>query len=180
MKRHIGFSIVAGGALLATMMMAKGASAQDVVPVPVSPVQGPTAPSSYPRAPERAELAKPNPVLFGSGGLAFAGAYIPGIVVAASSDHDGDKWLYAPLIGPWIDLGTRGCENSIATPTCGVTGFDRAALITSGVVQALGAAAMLGSFAVPQRHLVIGGNNVQIAPASFDSRGHGVMAFGNF
>jgi len=47
-------------------------------------------------------------------------------VVAASSDHEGDKWLYVPLVAPWIDLASRGCDNNVELQTCGTNGFDRA------------------------------------------------------
>jgi hypothetical protein len=100
--------------------------------------------------------------------------------VAASSDHDGDKWLYAPLAGPWIDLATRGCSNDIQTGTCGTNGFERAALIGSGSLQALGVLGVLAGFAIPQKRLVTTTGQWHLAPASFSGRGQGIMAFGTF
>jgi hypothetical protein len=129
---------------------------------------------------ERTELVTPNPVLLGGGAIAFLGAYVPSIIVAASSDHDGDKWLYAPVAGPWIDWATRGCGDNNRTAQCGVDGFDRAALIGSGALQALGVVAMLGSLTMPQRRLTTTTAKVQLGPASFGRGGQGIMAFGNF
>jgi hypothetical protein len=181
MKANAGSTTIAAGAVAAIMMLAPPLRAQNA-PVQISPTPTPypTTPSRPPVGAERTEFVTPNAALLGAGGLAFAGAYIPGVVVAASSDHDGDKWLYAPLIGPWIDLATRGCGDSIPTPTCGTNGFDRAALIGSGSLQALGVIGMLASFTMPQRRLVTTTAKVQLAPVSFGSRGQGIVAFGNF
>jgi hypothetical protein len=116
--------------------------------------------------------------------VTLAASYIPSVVVAATSDHDGDKWLYAPVIGPWVDLATRGCTGDSRTPTCGVTGFERAALIGTGVVQVFGAAQIAGAFFLPQRHLTTKTASdkptVQFAPATFGSSGQGIVALGTF
>jgi hypothetical protein len=161
-------------------MVGRGAHAQNA-PVQVSP-GAPPATQYYryqPVGAERTEFVMPNSMLLGGGFLTFAAAYAPSIVVAASSDHDGDKWLYVPLAGPWVDWATRGCGSTV-TPTCGVNGFDRAALITSGAVQAIGVAAMVGSLFSREKAVAIRSAKVQLAPATFDSRGQGIMAFGNF
>jgi hypothetical protein len=179
MKRNVGSAAVAIGAFAAITIVGTGAYAQNTAPAPVSPMPYPTPPGRYPAGAERTEFARPNPVMLGAGGLAFAGAYIPGVVVAASSDHDGDEWLYAPVIGPWLDLATRGCGDDPNTPVCGVTAFDRAALISSGVFQAFGLAAMLGAFTLPQKRLATTAT-IQLAPATFDPRSQGIVAFGQF
>jgi hypothetical protein len=113
------------------------------------------------------------------------GGYVPSFIVAASSDHDGDKWLYAPVIGPFIDLASRGCENDIQTATCGTTAWERGSLIASGVIQTVGAAMVVGSFFTPTRKLVSTGavdkpRLLQISPVTLGSRAPGLMAFGTF
>jgi hypothetical protein len=133
---------------------------------------------------QRTDFVVPNPVLLTSGGLTLAASYIPALVVAASSDHDGDKWLYVPIAGPWVDLATRGCGDTV-TPTCGVTGFERAALIGTGIIHALGAAQVLAAFTLPQKRLTTTSAQadkptVQIAPTTFGAHAQGIVAFGTF
>jgi hypothetical protein len=137
---------------------------------------------------DRTEFVRPNGVLLATGGVTILGSYIPSIVVAASSDHDGDNWLYVPLIGPWVDLGTRGCGDEGNTGTCGVTAFDRVALIANGVAQAAGLAQLVWAFALPQRHLVVTAPSetgaaqkptFHVMPGSV-GRGNGIVAFGTF
>jgi hypothetical protein len=183
MKANVGYTLMAAGALAAVAMLATPAHAQNApaqVQVQVTPMPYPTTPAR-PVGAERTEFVTPNAVWLAGGGMAILGAYIPGLVVAASSDHDGDKWLYAPIIGPWFDLATRGCDdNEIDRTNCGTNGFDRAALIGSGSLQALGVLAVIGSFAMPQRRLVTTTGQWHLAPASFSGRGQGIMAFGTF
>ena len=172
-----------------TPVQRASAQAQNgVQETPGQPMPYPTTPV-YPTTPYRAqgvvgaeqvEYARPNMPLLAAGGIAFLGAYVPSFVVAASSDHDGDKWLYAPLVGPWIDLASRGCDNDVELPTCGTNGFDRAGLITSGVAQAIGVAAIFGGFTLPTKRIVTTTGTIQFAPTSFDRHSHGLVAFGNF
>src|SRR5262245_54025367 len=90
---------------------------------------------------------KPNPELLGVGVGVFAAAYIPGVLVAMQSDRDGDGWLYAPVIGPWVDLFDReGCGQG-----CGYETINKLLLIGSGVAQAVGVGAVVASFLVPER-----------------------------
>jgi hypothetical protein len=175
--------------MLATPSHAQNAAPVQIVPVPaqvspgpvqVTPMPYPNTAYRYPVGAEKTEFVVPNPVLLGAGGIAFLGGYVPSIVVAASSDHDGDKWLYVPVAGPWVDWATRGCGSGDNPATCGVTGFDRIGLIASGTVQALGVLAMLGSFTMPQKRVVTTTGEIHFAPASFGSRSQGIMAFGNF
>jgi hypothetical protein len=191
MKSRIRSALVPFGALAAASLVSASAPAQSTAPSPaLAPTPAPTGPTLYPSTPyryqmgeQRAELMKPNPVLLTTGGLTLIGAYAPAVVIAASSDHDGDKWLYAPVIGPWIDLASRGCDN-VRTTTCGVSGFERAALIGSGVLQVIGVAEILGAFTTPARRLVTAHASdrltMQIVPATFGPRTSGLAAFGTF
>jgi hypothetical protein len=194
MKARIGSAIVAIGAFAAINNVSLSASAQNAAPAPASPT-GPGAPTpptttypttqyQHPMGEQRTEFLRPNPVLLGTGALTALSAYVPGFIVALGSDHDGDDWLYAPLIGPWLDLATRGCGDGLDTPTCGTTGFETAALIGSGVVQAIGAAQLVAAFTLPQRKLESQASStkprVNIAPTSFGRGAQGIMAFGTF
>jgi hypothetical protein len=157
-----------------------------MMPAPGAPGPMPTAPYRPPTGEQKTVFVHPNVPLLTSGALVFLGGYVPGFVVAATSDHDGDKWLYGPIIGPWGDLAARGCDNNIQTATCGTTAWQRGALIASGAVQAVGAAMMVGSFFTPQRKLVTTTGAVDkpqllsVAPVSFDAHTPGVMAIGTF
>jgi hypothetical protein len=72
-------------------------------------------------------------LLLTSWGLSFSAA------AAGSLDRD-DRWLYAPVIGPWITLAERAdCQP--ARDTCDDPGED-ALLAVDGVVQ-LGSAVMI-------------------------------------
>jgi hypothetical protein len=82
--------------------------------------------------------------------------------VAASSKTDSDRWLYAPLVGPFIDLGNRKetCDfgiNSNGGRNAYCSDDDssvRFFLMTDGLMQAAGATMMILGFALPQRLLV--------------------------
>jgi hypothetical protein len=195
MKSNVGSTLIAAGAFAAVGMLATPSHAQNaapvqIVPVPVQVSPGPmqvtpmpypnTAYQRYPIGAEKTEFVVPNPVLLGAGGIAFLGAYIPSVVVAASSDHDGDKWLYVPVAGPWVDWAVRGCGSGDNPATCGVNGFDRVGLIASGAVQGLGVLAMIGSFTMPSKRLMTTTGEVHFAPASFGRGSSGLMAFGSF
>src|SRR5580692_3680226 len=49
----------------------------------------------------------PDWAVLGSGLLVFGGTYTASLVVAATSTHAGDKGLYAPIVGPWLDIANR-------------------------------------------------------------------------
>ena len=115
MKSRLGFATIALAGFAAVSGFAANASAQNMDQAPGQSPAGPMAPSGptigVGNAPyhavgeDRTEFVRPNGVLLATGGLTLLGSYIPSIVVAASSDHDGDNWLYVPVIGPWVDLG---------------------------------------------------------------------------
>src|SRR5262245_24136125 len=50
----------------------------------------------------------PNAGLITSGVMMFGIPYASSVIVAASSERAGDKNLYLPLVGPWMDLANRG------------------------------------------------------------------------
>jgi hypothetical protein len=120
------------------------------------------------------------PLLF-TGLFFFGASYIPAVGVAAESNRPADNPnLYIPVVGPWIDYGQRGCTPQLP---CGNESGNKALLITDGVVQGIGALAMVTSLFVPEkksRHwFFIGNDKVQATPSSIGS-GYGMTAVGKF
>ena len=115
-------------------------------------------------------------------GLFFFGAsYIPAVGIAAESNRPADNPnLYIPIAGPWLDLGQRGCTPQLP---CGNENGNKALLITDGVVQGVGALAMVTSLFIPEkksRHwFFIGNDKVHTTPSMVGS-GYGMTAVGKF
>jgi hypothetical protein len=118
------------------------------------------SPISPPVGAER--RGSPNTTLLAAGIATFVVSYAPSAYVSIDSDHKGDKNLYAPIVGPWLDLANRGCSGStIATAAgpfdltsrqrCGTSAFETAALITGGILQGIGAIAITGAFFVQNK-----------------------------
>ncbi len=99
----------------------------------------------------------PNRILLGAGIATFVIGYGASASVPFDSDHKGDKNLYAPLVGPWIDLANRGCAGpTIPTASgpleltsrqhCGTSAVEEVALVAGGILQGIGAVAVMSSF----------------------------------
>jgi hypothetical protein len=136
----------------------------------------------------------PNPTLLGSGAGTFVLGYAPAVVVGIVSDHKGDDNLFIPVAGPWIDLGKRDCSGATiltsngpfelaSRSNCGTSDIERAALITTGIVQGAGVLQMLASLFVPDRRVTVvahsRGPKIMVAPTYF-AGGAGAMASGRF
>ena len=127
------------------------------------------------RGPDRG----PNWMLLSSGLIVFGGTYTASVVVAGTSDHPGDKGLYAPLVGPWLDIANRcpvRCDDETGRKV--LLGFD-------GVFQAIGALSIVGSILYPYG----GGRSVarndmkptfRVLPASLGRGTPGLTAVGTF
>jgi hypothetical protein len=104
---------------------------------------------------------RPRKGLVISGAIVFGIPYFLSLSVAASSKYEPDRWLYAPLVGPFIDLGNRK-ENCVTTPSgptrtdtfCQDDSSERFFLMADGLMQAAGATMLIFGFALPQRLLV--------------------------
>jgi len=67
-------------------------------------------------------------------------SYVPVMIVGIESSLPADKYLFAPVVGPWIDFAKRDCT------TCGNEKLNKALLVTDGVFQGIGALEIVGSF----------------------------------
>ncbi len=83
------------------------------------------------------------------GGIVTALAYAPAAVVGAESSRAGDRVLFLPLFGPWIDLvGRDKCitppqvatDTAVPTDPCIAETANRVGIVVSGVAQAIGGA----------------------------------------
>ena len=80
----------------------------------------------------------------GFGGALLGGAWIPSIIVAASSSIDANHWLYVPVVGPWAAYATRdACVPAQDPRPCLNDAGERVALIVDGILQATGAALLI-------------------------------------
>jgi len=118
---------------------------------------------------------RPNAPLLVTGGLIFAASYITGVVVAAESPRKEDKSLYAPVVGPWIDIARRDDCNASDT-ACNTQNTERGLLIAMGIAQGVGAVLAVASFFIPERNLV---ERVVITPMAYKGGG-GVGVGGRF
>jgi hypothetical protein len=127
--------------------------------------------------------APPNMTLLGLGATTLVLGYVPSWSVAMSSDHEGDDKLVIPVVGPWFDLATRGCEGQIASTRCGTTALERAALVTGGIVQGLGALQIMGAFFASQKPAGLTPPPMPrfaIVPTMFGGHGVGALGRGRF
>jgi hypothetical protein len=119
----------------------------------------------------------PNGYLFGSGLIMTGVAYTPALIVAINSDRSEDKYLYAPFVGPWLDLGARD----------GGSKGERTLLVVDGVFQAIGAIEILASFAFTgHTETAHAKDSTSVAsrtifvPAKLSEQGYGLVALGQF
>lgn len=138
-----------------------------------------------PRAEGTREYVGPNRALLMSGIIVAGVPYIASIGVAASSNHEGDSNLYIPVVGPWLDLGSRGgcpagssaCDNETANKF--LIGAD-------GVLQGIGALQIIGSFIFPETRTTatIAATKwtpeLTLTPAKMGKTGYGLTAFAEF
>jgi hypothetical protein len=124
----------------------------------------------------------PNRSLLSSGLFAVGVPYVASVIVATQSDHAGDKNLYLPVVGPWIDLGNRGGCDGIGQASCDrETGY-KVLLVLDGIIQGLGALDLLGAFVFPETRTVTVAERprVFVAPAYLGKSSYGVSALATF
>ena len=124
------------------------------------------------------EKRTPNRPLLITGGAIIAASYTPALVVAATSGRDGDQYLYIPVAGPWIDLGVRG---GCGPGSCGTEAIYKTLLVATGIAHAVGAAAVISSFLVPeQRTLRTADAKPHVVPTQMGKNGYGLSLVGNW
>jgi hypothetical protein len=107
---------------------------------------------------------------------------VPALVVAITSERTEDNHLYAPIVGPWIDLATRGdCSGDCSHET-----VNKVLLVTDGVFQGLGALQIAGSLLFPERQITLRSSDgtpalaLSVLPAHFARGANGIQAVGEF
>jgi hypothetical protein len=116
-----------------------------------------------------------------AGTLALVVSYAPTAYLGATSGQASDRVLFAPVVGPWLDVVHRSAcvapPSPIPLPVnpCIVETATRAALVTSGALQDLGALLVLVGLPASS-HVVEGGDR---GVAFVPSPGGGAL-FGRF
>lgn len=121
------------------------------------------------------------PALFRSGLATFGAGYLAAVIVAATSSHAGDSRLYVPVLGPWLDLGSRG-SCPVGSTACDHETTNKILIVGDGVIQAAGVVTMLAGLLSPNRTVVAtkGFSIAQIVPVSYGQGSPGLAAYGRF
>lgn len=116
--------------------------------------------------------------LVGGGVALFAVPYLIGAFGAISVQGEGSsEWLGIPLVGPWLALGQRGSScGEIGEPSpggfnCFVDQAGTGLLITSGVMQALGAGMVTLGLINTREYAVADYAKVQLTPVATPTGG---------
>jgi len=139
--------------------------------------------SSPPPAAVESGGVLPNRDLLRSGVFTLGASYVPALVVAIESDRSADKHLYAPIVGPWLDLAHRDddCNGSCEKETA-----NKVLLVTDGIFQGIGALQIIGAFIFPETRAVTIAKSDGTPAVSFTvvptrlATGNGLVAVGNF
>jgi len=106
----------------------------------------------------------PNRPLLITGLVVLGGSYGASAIVAATSDRKADEKLYYPVVGPWMDLSDRGCDEQ----PCGSDSFNKVLLVGGGVLQGVGALGVLLSLVIPEttttEWYLIGNETLHVVP----------------
>ncbi|HEY8041150.1 MAG TPA: hypothetical protein VIF15_15190 [Polyangiaceae bacterium] len=116
-----------------------------------------------------------------AGVVILALSYVPTAYVGAASNRPEDRVLLAPVVGPWIDFAGRSRCVAPASPVplpvdpCLGETASRAAIVTSGAMQGLGA--LLTVIGLPASSRIVDGGDrgVAVVPT-----GNGAMMVGSF
>jgi hypothetical protein len=156
---------VAAGALAAAVVVggAATASAQEKVVVANGDDRGSDGPRAF---------------LLKSGLVTTGLAYTPALIVALKSDRSEDEYLFAPFVGPFLDLANRHDENKAA----------RTLLVLDSIFQTLGLLQLIASCVPIERVSDVGAANstastwsqTAVAPARLSEDGYGLVAQGRF
>jgi hypothetical protein len=132
-------------------------------------------------ATDRIVTTGPDRSLLRSGVWTLGLSYAPALAVGITSSLPEDRYLLAPVAGPWLDLGARDCD------TCKNEGLNRVLLVADGIFQGVGALEIVGAIlfwqtseesagTLPPRERVF---NLRLRPARF-AGAYGLSATGEF
>ena len=131
----------------------------------------------------------PNRPLLHSGIWILGLSYVPAVIVATESTREGDKRLYIPVAGPWLDLASR--SNCPSTVACSNETTNKVFIVVDGVFQGLGAFNIVGAFVFPETRTVTMSSykrskprtsflSVHVRPIKVGANSYGLAAFGTF
>ena len=119
----------------------------------------------------------PNKALLITGSSLFVSTYVTTAALAGANGGAGDKDLYIPVVGPWINIAERNgahYENNTR---------DTVLIAGSGVLQGIGAVMAVTSFFVPEKvpaaRITAGNVKMEITPQA-GAGGGGLGAVGVF
>jgi hypothetical protein len=126
-------------------------------------------------------VASSGPTVFRSGLATFGAGYLAAVVVAATSDHPGDHRLFVPVLGPWLDLGSRG-SCPVQSSSCDHETTNKILIAGDGVIQAAGVVTMVAGLLTPTHAVVAtkGFSVAQIVPVTYGHGSPGLAAYGRF
>jgi len=107
-----------------------------------------TAPAGAQTRVDTIEYAGPDRGLLRSGVWTLGLSYVPALIVGIESPVPEDRYLVAPVAGPWVDLGRRDCM------TCPHETLNQVLLAADGVIQGVGTLEILGSFLFTEHAVV--------------------------
>lgn len=173
------------GLAASAFLLAGAAHAEDVVVVPqAAPVVTPppvvvAQPTTQVTSETRTIL--PNPAMFATGAITLAGFYGASVIVASQSDNGGDRHLYVPLVGPWLDMADRQPCGGATNRSCDSETTNKVLLAGDGVFQAVGTLLLIGSFLSPEKRVeTTTAAKVTVAPQRYGKSGYGLVLGGSF
>jgi hypothetical protein len=129
------------------------------------------------------EYTGPDRGLLRTGAWTLGLSYAPALIVGISSSLPEDRYLLAPVAGPWMDYAKRDCS------TCKHETLNRVLLVTDGIIQGVGALEIIGSFLFVERTVTTrparreapntAALRLHVIPTRV-SGGYGLAALGNF
>jgi hypothetical protein len=197
----IGASVILGIGFLAHGGAARAEDTVIVTPAAPAPAPAPTPIVVVQPAPDPVVVAAPQTrysetstvnegprynMLVVSGLVTFGVSYGAAVAVAATSDHQGDKRLYVPVVGPWLDLADRG-SCTIGSSACDGETTSKVLIVVDGIFQGAGLLAVVGGVLAPggsssshSTSTSVSRTGVHFAPVSFGAGAPGLAAFGQF
>jgi len=141
-----------------------------------------SVPASAQQRVDTVEYTGPSRGMLRSGAWTLGLSYVPAAIVGIESRLPADRYLLAPVAGPWIDYAKRDCSH------CTNETLNKVLLAADGVFQGLGALQIVGSFLFVEHTVVsrparVGrprnALNLRLVPQRV-SGGYGLTAIGNF